>query len=174
MQISMMTDFALRTLIFVAAHPERLVLTSEISDSFGISRSHLTKVVNRLGRLGYLHLKRGRYGGGMALAREAKLIRISDVVRDFEPSFTLVECMNASENTCKIAGNCGLQRIIGRALRTFIQHLELYTLADAMEGIDAATLAKPLLPIRREAKHSAAASRRGRPGKAPSPQDSRE
>lgn len=154
MQIAMMTDYALRTLIYVAAHPERLVLTSEISDSFGISRSHLTKVVNRLGHMGYMKLKRGRYGGGLALAREPKLIRISDVVRDFEPTFILVECMNPVENTCKLSGNCGLQRIIGRALRTFIQHLELYTLADAMEGIDAEALRKPLLPIQPEPKKS--------------------
>ena len=43
---------ALRVLMYLGVHAERLVTIGEIAEAYGISANHLTKVVHQLGRLG--------------------------------------------------------------------------------------------------------------------------
>jgi Rrf2 family nitric oxide-sensitive transcriptional repressor len=75
MRLTLWTDYALRTLIFVGAKGERLATIAEIAESFDISKAHLMKVVNRLGQQGYLDTVRGK-GGGIRLARSPVEIRV--------------------------------------------------------------------------------------------------
>ncbi len=49
MRLTRFTDYSLRVLMYVAAHPDRQVTIAEIAGAFAISESHLTKVVNHLG-----------------------------------------------------------------------------------------------------------------------------
>lgn len=49
MRLTTYTDYALRTLIYLAAHRERLVTIQDIADTHGIAKNHLTKVVHQLG-----------------------------------------------------------------------------------------------------------------------------
>ena len=60
MQLTLNTDYSLRVLLYVAERPEELISTKDISEYFKISQNHLVKVVNNLGKLNYLNLKRGR------------------------------------------------------------------------------------------------------------------
>jgi Iron-dependent Transcriptional regulator len=50
MHLTLWTDYALRTLIYVGAKGEQLSTIAEIAESFDISKSHLMKVVNKLGQ----------------------------------------------------------------------------------------------------------------------------
>jgi Rrf2 family transcriptional regulator, nitric oxide-sensitive transcriptional repressor len=50
MHLTLWTDYALRTLIYVGAHGDRLSTIAEIAAGFDISKTHLMKVVNRLGQ----------------------------------------------------------------------------------------------------------------------------
>ncbi len=70
MQLTIFSDLALRMLMFTQAAGERLVTIDEIAFAYGISRAHLTKVVNALTRSGYLTAVRGR-SGGLRLAKAA-------------------------------------------------------------------------------------------------------
>ena len=47
MQLTQQTDYALRILMYAAAHPERLVNITEIAELYGISRSHLKKAYEK-------------------------------------------------------------------------------------------------------------------------------
>lgn len=91
MQLTSFTDYALRTLIFLASLPEdELTNITEVTDLFGVSRNHMVKVINRLGQLGYVHTVRGK-NGGIRLMKPASEITVGGVVRDLEP-LDLVNC----------------------------------------------------------------------------------
>lgn len=131
MRLTKSTDYALRVLLYAAAHPDRRVSTEEISTAFGISLHNLGKVVNLLGRAGWLDLKRGR-GGGATLARPPAEIGVGAVVRSVEPDFFVVECFDRDRNTCPIAPACGLVAPLAEARGAFLTTLDRYSLADVM------------------------------------------
>lgn len=61
MRLTLYTDYSLRVLIFLAAKPEGALSTvQEISESFAISKNHLTKVVHELGKADFIETVRGR------------------------------------------------------------------------------------------------------------------
>ncbi|WP_372809205.1 Rrf2 family transcriptional regulator [Pontiella sp.] len=84
MHLKQHTDYSLRILTYVARKCEAMVSAHEISEACGISYSHTVKVVNKLGKLGDLDLKRGRYGCGIQLAAEPETINLATVVEQFE------------------------------------------------------------------------------------------
>ncbi len=129
MRLTRFTDYALRVLILLGLTEDRLVTIEEIGTRYGISANHLTKIVHRLGKLGYIETVRGK-GGGIRLARPTSQINLGDVVRDFEEDMTIVECFDPSTSSCSIEPNCRLQAILRDSLKAFLQTLEQYTLAD--------------------------------------------
>ena len=124
MRLTRYTDYAMRTLLFVAARPERLCSISEIADAYRISKNNLMKVVNDLAVAGYLETVRGR-NGGVRLARPATQINVGEVIRHTENDFDLAEC-----TTCVIAPACGLTGALAKAVAAFLAVLDQYTLAD--------------------------------------------
>lgn len=129
MRLTLYTDYSLRVLIYLAAHPGRMVATEEISRAYGISSNHLVKVVNNLGHAGFVLLKRGR-SGGIRLAREPREINVGAVARAAEPDFHIVECFDPEANTCPIAPVCGLKSPLHEASRAFLAVLDKYSLDD--------------------------------------------
>jgi len=120
-------------LLYLGAHPGRVVPTAEISGAYGISKNHLVRVMHTLGEDGYLRLIPGR-AGGVSLAIEPHLIRLGDVVRQAEPTLRLAECFDAKNNTCGIAPVCSLKPVLKEALSSFLSTLNRYTLADLLAG----------------------------------------
>lgn len=133
MQLTSFTDYALRVLVYLSMDPERIVSTGEISRAYGVSQYHLGKVVHRLGRSGWVEVRRGR-GGGVRLSKTPDEIRIGDVVRDLEPSLRIVECFDLETNRCPIAPVCGLAPALATALEAFLGSLNESTLADVVRG----------------------------------------
>ena len=127
MQLSLHADYACRCLIYLAVEQEGSV--SKIARAYGISRNHLVKVVHRLGQKGYLTTTRGK-GGGIRLAKDPQKIGLGDIVRDMEAHFDLVECFDASTNTCRIASGCGLRHALKEARAAFLRVLDAYTLTE--------------------------------------------
>ena len=131
MRLTRYTDYALRVLLHLAAHPEKLCSIAEISRAYGVSQNHLMKVVHDLGKAGYVTTVRGRTGG-VKLAKPPKQINVGAVVRHTEDGFDLVDCAS-----CVIAPACGLTSVFGKALAAFMAVLDGYTLADMMNKRDA-------------------------------------
>jgi Rrf2 family nitric oxide-sensitive transcriptional repressor len=127
MHLTRFTDYGLRTLIFLALVPDRLASIAEISTAYGISESHMTKVVYALGQAGLIETLRGR-GGGLRLARAPGEIGIGEVVRKMEPDLALLECQ--AGQPCAIGGLCRLQSIADEAASALLAVLDKYTLAD--------------------------------------------
>ncbi len=129
MRITVFTDYSLRVLIQAAIrHPEKVTI-DEVAKAYGISRNHLIKVINELGRAGFLVTQRGR-SGGFTLARPADKILVSEIVKFGEDGQPLVECFDAARNTCVITPACRLKGVIAEARRAFFDVLGKYTIAD--------------------------------------------
>ncbi len=131
MRLTKHSDYALRVLIFVASAEGRQVSNDEVSEAYGISAHHLVKVVGKLGKAGFLAIKRGR-AGGFVLAREPEQIRIGEVVAATEPDFAFVECLEPGNQACVLTGSCGLVKPLREAQKAFIDALNRYTLADVV------------------------------------------
>ena len=132
MHLTLHADYALRVLMYLAVNPGRVVSTAEVSEAYGISKNHLVRVVQGLGRHGFVDVRPGR-SGGITLARTPAEISVGQVVRHMEPDFKLVECFDPKENTCPIAPACGLIGVLGEANKAFLGVLDKYTLEDVMK-----------------------------------------
>ncbi|KQO64344.1 MULTISPECIES: Rrf2 family transcriptional regulator [unclassified Methylobacterium] len=131
MRLTLHTDYALRTLIYLGVNGERRSSTAEIARAYRISESHLTKVVHKLGQLGLIRTMRGR-GGGLRLGRPAAEICLGTVVRATEEDFALVACFSGA--ACVLTPSCRLQQVLGDALNAFLAVLDQVTLADLIGG----------------------------------------
>jgi Rrf2 family nitric oxide-sensitive transcriptional repressor len=132
MHLTLHADYSLRVLLYLAARPERLVSTQEVSQAYGISKNHLVRVVQALGRHGFVQVRPGR-SGGICLARAPEEICLGKVFRVTEPDFHLVECFDRGTNTCPIAPACGLIGVLVEARDAFLAVLDKYTLADVLK-----------------------------------------
>jgi len=131
MRLTLHTDFALRVLIQVGVNDAKLTTINEIARTFGISKQHLTKVVNSLGRKGYLDTVRGR-NGGVRLMREPRHINIGQVVRDTEGELAVIGCLER-QGYCRIERACVLRGALRDASNAFLGVLDSYTLADLIK-----------------------------------------
>ena len=93
MRLTNYSDYALRSLIYLATKPDPYLLAniSDIADSYHISKSHLTKIIHQLGQLGYIDSVRGK-NGGIRLALAPKDINLGVLIKQIEPDFNWVEC----------------------------------------------------------------------------------
>ena len=130
MRLTLYTDYSLRVLMYVGLKDD-LATISELAESYDISRNHLTKIVHRLGQLGYLDTVRGRRGG-LRLARAPGEINLGEVVRLTEDDLALVNCFDPAAPRCPIANACVLRSVLGEALDAFLSVLEGYTLEDLL------------------------------------------
>ena len=130
MRLTTMTDYAMRLLMYVGRHPDRLCTISEIAHAYDISEPHLMKITHRLAQRGWIETVRGK-NGGMRLGRRPEDIVLGAVLRDTENDLDLVECF-ATGSRCTLSGYCGLTGIIEGALQKFMDHLDGYTLADIL------------------------------------------
>lgn len=128
MRLTASTDLGLRALMRMASAPERAFSTAHLADEFRISRSHLTKIMQRLARGGVVTTRRGG-GGGAMLARPPRQIGLGEVVRLLESRQVLVECF-APGGKCPIDGRCRLKARLQAAAAAFLAELDRSTLAD--------------------------------------------
>lgn len=146
MRLTMMTDYAMRLLMYVAQHPDRLCTIAEVARVYDVSEAHLMKVTHQLGLNGWIETVRGK-GGGMRLAHPPDKINLGAVVRSMESDFQLTECFGTG-NKCSLTGSCRLTGIVQEALQGFLKAFDSHTLADIVppgSGSEAGTLrARPL------------------------------
>ena len=127
MKLTTQTDYALRTLMFLATQSSRSKV-ADIAQLFGISVNHVGKVVNLLAREGYIRSTRG-VGGGIELAQPPHDISIGAVIACMESNLHLLACVGA-DDSCAIHGFCKLKGVLAEAERIQREYLDGVTLAD--------------------------------------------
>ena len=128
MQLSLYSDYALRTLMYLALRKSEKASIEEIAKAYVISANHLVKVVHQLGKMGFIETVRGR-GGGIFLTKQPSEIRVGDVVRRTE-NFVIVECFDDVNNSCPITSVCSLKGVLNEATQAFLKSLDQYSLED--------------------------------------------
>jgi len=129
MRLALQTDYSLRTLMLLAARPERQTVAG-VATFFQISQTHVAKVVNQLVRLGYIRSIRG-IGGGLELARSSESITIGEVIQAVEGQVHLLECIGI-ENVCVIQQHCKLRTVLTRAEQVQREYLNSVRLCDVL------------------------------------------
>lgn len=143
MKFNLFTDYALRSLMFLCWRRGRTVTAEEIASFYGISRDHIVKVIQELSRRGFVQARRGR-GGGSLLARDPKTISVAEIVRAFEGSPALLDCLRATR-VCVIEQGCRLKGVLGEAQRRMMDYLDSVNLDDIAGSEEPATV--PLVPL---------------------------
>ena len=135
MRLAVQTDYALRTLMYLANQKQELTTIASIASRYAISKNHLMKIAHTLGRMEIIETVRGR-SGGLRLARPAREISIGHIVRALEDDTNMVECFRQGGGQCLITRSCRLKGILAGALEAFYATLDAYTLADLVDGND--------------------------------------
>ena len=124
MRLTSYSDYAMRVLLYLGARDDKLCSVAEMASAYGISHNHLVKVLNDLGKAGYVASVRGRFGG-FRLARPAADINIGALLRHTEGDVHLVDCPS-----CVLAGGCGASSVLDEALAAFFAVLDRCSLAE--------------------------------------------
>lgn len=127
MHLTLFTDYALRSLLYLSWHADRPCTVEEIARYFRISADHVTKVMQHLSRQGYIRSRRGRKGGAV-LARAPEEIRLGEILRDFE-QINLLDCLEV-EGVCVIERSCRLKRVLAEGQRRMMEFFDQHTLHD--------------------------------------------
>ncbi|MCB9744036.1 MAG: Rrf2 family transcriptional regulator [Alphaproteobacteria bacterium] len=137
MQLSLRTDYALRSLLLLAAEPGRWIDAPEIADRYGLSVHHVRKVIQQLAQMELIETRRGREGGARLRVDPAE-VRVGALVRELE-DLTLLECFDAERNTCRLTPACGLKGALKRAQAAFLAELDSLTLAEVVPSAKVTT-----------------------------------
>ena len=133
MNLKVQTDYALRVLLYLA-HKGEQASVEEIATSYGISKDHLFKVVQQLGRLGYVASRAGRTGG-VKLKKRPETIRIDEVVGQFEGRNGVLACID-DPTVCRLEPGCVLRNLLIKAEDAFYSTLRQLTLAEVIRPND--------------------------------------
>ena len=126
MRLNRFTDIGLRSLMYLATQARQEPITvGELAQQLNVSRSHMVKVVHRLGQLGWVQTQRGQ-GGGLWLAEAALTVGLGQVVRVLEDEDFPVDC---AQPACPLDGGCVLQGALDRAMKAFYAELDKLTLS---------------------------------------------
>jgi Rrf2 family transcriptional regulator, nitric oxide-sensitive transcriptional repressor len=130
MHLMKSTDIALRLLMRLAA-AGGAPTTRDVSDQLRVPYTHAAKVVARLQHLGLVEARRGR-GGGLALSAAGRAASVGAVVRTFEGSGDLAECVAAGPGavSCPLNAACRLRGALRTAQEAFYAALDPVTVAD--------------------------------------------
>jgi len=133
MRLTQQTNYSVRALMYCAANPDRPSKVADIAASFGMSETHLFKIMKVLVDNDLIRTIRGR-NGGVVLARPAEEITVGEVVRAAEETFQLAECFDSGKQDCPLVMSCGFNGLLHEALEAFMDVLDTKTIADLAEN----------------------------------------
>ncbi len=118
MKLQTASRLAIYAVLELSADPDRQLSAAGISEKYGLSTHHLSKVLHTLGRAGLVRSVRGA-GGGYAFVGNPKRTTLLDVIELFE---TLDETQSATHDP-------GLATDAGQALKSVLGEIDEMTRA---------------------------------------------
>ncbi len=124
------TDYAIRSLCFIAKSKKDIVCVSSLVEALKIPRPFLRKILQLLDRKGILESHRG-LGGGFSLRKSADSIFLFGLIKIFQGAFSLNECF-LKKLPCPNKSNCILRKKINGIERYVISQLRPITIASLL------------------------------------------
>lgn len=122
------TEYALRTLGYMASRENELLSADELHARLKIPKKYLQRLLTDLTRSGLLKSARGR-NGGFSLSRKTKDIRLAEIVHAVEGARTRPECFFGFA-TCALDAPCAMHDVWVRSQKTVRDALQSTRLAD--------------------------------------------
>lgn len=92
LRISQAASLALHTMVFLAANPDSPISTGEVASALRVSEAHLSKVLQRLAKVGLVKSVRGPRGG-FVLGKGSDRIALLDVYESIEGPLVASNCL---------------------------------------------------------------------------------
>lgn len=138
LKISEAASLAMHTMGLLAAKPDRMLSTKEIASVLGASEAHLSKVLQRLSRGGFVRSIRGPKGG-FTLGKESDEIFLLEVYESIEGPLLSSNCL-LSEPVCDgtecILG--GLLKTVNKEVKEYMSKTKVSDLIGAYRNVDLA------------------------------------
>jgi Rrf2 family transcriptional regulator, cysteine metabolism repressor len=129
------TDYAVRALVHLANHPGGVIPASRIALEENIPEKFLRRLLRELIKKGYLVSKEGK-GGGVALNKNPKDIRVIELMKIFQGDFQISQCM-FRKDICPNRKSCVLRskvREIEKGLEKKFGEISISSLFNAKEN----------------------------------------
>lgn len=129
MVITRATEYAIRSVIFLAQQPKNeIILKKDICRTQEVTPAFLTKIFQPLIKAGIVSSQRG-VGGGFLLARDASEITMLDILQAEEGLLKLNHCITDAE-FCDRDSYCSAHKVWQEAQGEMAKVLQRYTIAD--------------------------------------------
>jgi len=132
------TDYAMRALCYIAQSPEESVSAAEMVRSLKIPRPFLRKLLQVLSAEGILRSFRGQ-GGGFALAKRPEHVPLAELVRIFQGTVELNECI-FKKRLCPNRKTCVLKKEVDAIEQAVLGRLRRITVASLVKGVTRSNL----------------------------------
>jgi Rrf2 family protein len=133
LKVSDAVNLAFHAMLFLAADGGRTQLSvQDLARRMGVSENHLSKVMQRLSKAGFVGSKRGPKGGFFIL-KPAKDIRLIDIYETIEGPLSQDTCLldkPVCDGSCCLLGN-----MLGSLRRQIHDHLSNTTLEDVKAAL---------------------------------------
>jgi Rrf2 family protein len=125
------TDYAIRALHFIAKRKNQTVSVSELTKKLKLPRPFLRKILQILNKKRLLTSHKGK-GGGFRLAIKPDKIFLADLIKIFQGTVKLNECI-LKKKICPHIKTCILKKRIDNIEKYVILELKSITLASLIE-----------------------------------------
>ena len=127
------TDYAMRALCYIANQDKDSVSVAEMVEALAIPGPFLRKILQTLSGKGMLDSWKGQ-GGGFSLARPAEKIFLTDLIKIFQKTVRLNECV-FKKKLCPNRGRCILKQEIDEIEGEVMGRLGRVSIARLAKGL---------------------------------------
>lgn len=132
MVITRATEYAIRTIIYLAKHPKgEIVLKKDICRTQDVTPAFLTKILQPLIKAGIVSSQRG-VGGGFLLNKSAEEITLLDILEAEEGPLRLNHCL-VEKGVCQRDSLCSAHKVWAEAQDSMIEVLQRHSIAELVQ-----------------------------------------
>lgn len=132
MVITRATEYAIRTIIYLAKHPKgEIVLKKNICRTQEVTPAFLTKILQPLIKVGIVSSQRG-VGGGFLLNKSAEEITLLDILEAEEGPLRLNHCL-VEKGICQRDALCSAHKVWEEAQNSMIAVLQRHNVAELVQ-----------------------------------------